>query len=62
MFEESEQMSYDENIEKMHDEYLILVEGYPTENQIISWEVEEWNLKEKLAEELGGFPDEYQVR
>ena len=62
MFEQSEQLSYNDNIERMYEEYLITVEGYPTEAQIMAWEIEEWDLKEKLADELGGFPDEYQIR
>lgn len=62
MFKENEQLSYDDNIEKMYEEYLIIVEGYPTQSQIMAWEIEEWELKEKLAEELGGFPDEYEIR
>ena len=62
MFKQSEELSYDDNIEKIYNEYLILVEGYPTEAQIMAFEVEEWELKEKLSDFLGGYPDEYEIR
>lgn len=62
MFEKSIHPLRDDFIDKMYDEYLIAVEGYPTESQIMSKELEDWELKELIAEQYGGFPDEYEIR
>lgn len=61
MFKKSEELSYDDNIIKMYEEYLVDAKGYLSEGQMIVQELKEWELKELIATECGGFPDEYQI-
>ena len=48
-----------ESEEVAYEQYLIYVEGYPSEAAIYTKECEDELLLEKIADYKGGYPDEY---
>lgn len=48
-----------ESEEVAYEQYLIYVEGYPSEATIYTKECEDELLLEKIADYKGGYPDEY---